>query len=133
MKEEDGDLAVRVLRSKFAEDVQSGNISRIQRIRDCSILAAVGEEMANRKGMSAMLMSALATANINIKAIAQGSSEYNITVLINQADANRALQAVHTRFYSSKVTVGIGLVGPGLIGGTLLEQFAAQVTHRENG
>lgn len=77
--------------------------------------------------MSAMLMSALATANINIKAIAQGSSEYNITVLIDQADAHRALQAVHTRFYSSKVTIGIGLIGPGLIGQTFLEQVCAQV------
>ena len=78
--------------------------------------------------MSAMLMSALATANINIKAIAQGSSEYNITVLIDQSDADRALQAVHTRFYSSEVTVGVGLIGPGLIGKTFLEQLKSQVS-----
>lgn len=57
----------------------------------------------------------------------QGSSEYNITLLIDQKDSERALRAVHSRFYLSNVPIGVGVVGPGLIGGTLLEQLNEQV------
>lgn len=59
--------------------------------------------------------------------VPQGSSEYNITVLIDQKDSERGLRAVHSRFYLSEVPIGVGLVGPGLIGATLLEQLREQV------
>jgi hypothetical protein len=59
--------------------------------------------------------------------VSQGSSEYNITVLIDQKDSERALRAVHSRFYLSDVPIGVGVVGPGLIGGTLIEQLREQV------
>lgn len=93
----------------------------------CSILAAIGQQMANRHGVAAQLMSALAGVFVNIKAIAQGSSEYNITVLIDQKDSEKALQAVHSEFHLCKYTLGVGLIGPGLIGGTLLSQINEQV------
>lgn len=57
----------------------------------------------------------------------QGSSEYNITVLIDQKDSERALRAVHSRFYLSDVPIGVGVVGPGLIGGTFIDQLKEQV------
>lgn len=66
-------------------------------------------------------------ANINIRAIAQGCSEYNITVVLKREDCIRALRAVHSRFYHSKTTIAMGIVGPGLIGGTLLDQLRDQV------
>jgi len=66
-------------------------------------------------------------ANINVRAIAQGCSEYNITVVVDQDDSIRALKAVHSRFYLSKTPLAVGLVGPGLIGKTLLDQFKDQV------
>jgi aspartokinase/homoserine dehydrogenase 1 len=89
--------------------------------------------MVERKGSAATLMSALANANINIKAIAQGSSEYNITVLIDQKDSERGLRAVHSRFYLSDTAIGVGIVGPGLIGATLIQQLKDQCEqlHRE--
>jgi bifunctional aspartokinase / homoserine dehydrogenase 1 len=62
-----------------------------------------------------------------LRRLPQGSSEYNITVLIDQADSERALRAVHSRFYLSSTPIGLGLVGPGLIGGALLAQLAEQV------
>jgi aspartokinase/homoserine dehydrogenase 1 len=62
-----------------------------------------------------------------VRAIAQGCSEYNITVVVDQEDSVRALKAVHSRFYLSKTTMSVGVVGPGLIGSTLLEQFKDQV------
>lgn len=58
---------------------------------------------------------------------AQGSSEYNITLLLDQVDSERALRAVHSRFYLSDVPIGVGIVGPGLIGATLLDQLKEQV------
>ncbi len=70
-----------------------------------------------------MLDSAAAVAH---RSIAQGCSEYNITVLIDQKDAERALRAVHGRFYLATLPLAVGLVGPGLIGSTLLTQIHQQ-------
>lgn len=61
------------------------------------------------------------------RSIAQGCSEYNITVLINQKDSVRALRAVHGRFYLATLPLGVGIIGPGLIGGTFLDQIHAQI------
>lgn len=69
-------------------------------------------------------------ANINVRAIAQGCSEYNITVVVNQEDSIRALKAVHSRFYLSKTPLAVGVVGPGLIGATFLEQLREQVSKK---
>lgn len=66
-------------------------------------------------------------ANINVRAIAQGCTEYNITVVLKGEDRIRALRAVHSRFYLSKTTIAVGIIGPGLIGGTLLDQLRDQV------
>lgn len=66
-------------------------------------------------------------ANINVRAIAQGCSEYNITVVLKREDCIRALRAVHSRFYLSRTTIAMGIVGPGLIGATLLDQLRDQV------
>ena len=67
-------------------------------------------------------------ANINVRAIAQGCSEYNITVVLKQEDCVRALRAAHSRFFLSKTTLAVGIIGPGLIGGTLLNQLKDQVS-----
>ncbi|MCD7457277.1 Homoserine dehydrogenase [Datura stramonium] len=115
-----------VLESKFGQALSSGRISQISVIPGCSILAAVGQRMASTSGVSATFFSALAKANINIRAIAQGCSEYNVTIVVKQEDCVRALRAVHSRFYLSRTTIAVGIVGPGLIGGTLLDQLKDQ-------
>lgn len=48
-------------------------------------------------------------------------------MLLDQKDTERALRAVHSRFYLSDVPIGVGIVGPGLIGATLLDQLKEQV------
>lgn len=126
VKGSEGAQAERVLSERFADAIKAGRVHAIQRIDKCCVLAVVGEGMANRRGTAATIFSALAKANINVKAIAQGSSEYNVTVVIDQADSDRALRAVHSRFFLSNTPIAVGLVGPGLIGGTLLEQFREQ-------
>ena len=62
-----------------------------------------------------------------MRAIAQGCSEYNITVVVDSDDSSRALKAAHARFYHPSATMGVVLIGPGLIGSTLLEQLKEQV------
>ena len=62
-----------------------------------------------------------------MRAIAQGCSEYNITVVLKREDCIRALRAVHSRFYLSRTTIAMGIIGPGLIGATLLDQLRDQV------
>ncbi|KOM31606.1 hypothetical protein LR48_Vigan01g116100 [Vigna angularis] len=83
--------------------------------------------MASTPGVSASLFNALAKANINVRAIAQGCSEYNITVVVKREDCIKALRAVHSRFYLSRTTISMGIIGPGLIGSTLLDQLRDQV------
>lgn len=69
----------------------------------------------------------LLQANINVRAIAQGCSEFNITLVVKREDCVKALRAVHSRFYLSRTTIAMGIIGPGLIGSTLLDQLRDQV------
>nr|CAB3453052.1 unnamed protein product [Digitaria exilis] len=114
------------LHVRFREALAAGRLSKVEVINGCSILAAVGLRMASTPGVSAILFDALAKANINVRAIAQGCSEYNITVVLKQQDCVRALRAAHSRFFLSKTTLAVAIIGPGLIGGTLLNQLKDQ-------
>ncbi|KAK7379625.1 hypothetical protein VNO80_05089 [Phaseolus coccineus] len=115
-----------VLQSLFDGALNVGRLSQVAVLPNCSILAAVGQKMASTPGVSATLFDALAKANINVRAVAQGCSEYNITVVIKREDSIKALRAVHSRFYLSRTTIAMGLVGPGSIGSTLLDQLRDQ-------
>ncbi|BAT74472.1 Bifunctional aspartokinase/homoserine dehydrogenase [Vigna angularis] len=116
------------LQSRFRQALDNGRLSQVAIIPNCSILAAVGQKMASTPGVSASLFNALAKANINVRAIAQGCSEYNITVVVKREDCIKALRAVHSRFYLSRTTISMGIIGPGLIGSTLLDQLRDQAS-----
>ncbi|XP_056164211.1 bifunctional aspartokinase/homoserine dehydrogenase 1, chloroplastic-like isoform X1 [Syzygium oleosum] len=124
--EKEVEAVAEALQSRFRQALDAGRLSKVQVIPNCSILAAVGQKMASTPGVSATLFNALAKANINVRAIAQGCSEYNITVVVMREDCIRALRAVHSRFYLSRTTIAMGIIGPGLIGSTLLEQLRDQ-------
>jgi aspartokinase/homoserine dehydrogenase 1 len=115
-----------VERAFFAERLH-GQIRRIDVTNHCSILAVVGEGMAGKPGVAAKFFSALGKAGISLLAIAQGSSERNISVAVNAADTQRALRAAHAGFYLSKQTVSIGIVGVGNIGRTLIRQLSQRL------
>lgn len=116
--------AQQALTEAFEFELNQQLIKRISVDNDCAILAAVGDGMVGSKGVAGRLCATLAKANVNIHAIAQGSSERNISVVVAQQDANRALRAVHAGFYLSRETLSIGLIGPGQVGSTLLQQIA---------
>uniref|UniRef100_A0A2C9WH31 aspartate kinase n=1 Tax=Manihot esculenta TaxID=3983 RepID=A0A2C9WH31_MANES len=124
--EKEVEAVAEALQSRFHQALDAGRLSQIAIIPNCSILATVGQKMASTPGVSATLFNALAKANINVRAIAQGCSEYNVTVVVKREDCTRALRAVHSRFYLSQTTIAMGIIGPGLIGGTLIDQLRDQ-------
>ncbi|CAN5704226.1 bifunctional aspartate kinase/homoserine dehydrogenase I [soil metagenome] len=115
--------AKKAVANAFVVEIASGLIQSIETNEDCSILAAVGDNMANQPGIAGKFLSALGRANVNIRAIAQGSSERNISVVVSSLDSMRALRAVHSGFFLSNHTISIGIIGTGGIGATLLKQL----------
>ncbi|MCL2320243.1 MAG: bifunctional aspartate kinase/homoserine dehydrogenase I, partial [Treponema sp.] len=92
-----------------------------------SIIAVVGSRMKSASGISGKVFHALGRNGINVIAIAQGSSEINISAVISRQDEAKALNAIHEAFFLAGYrSVNLFLVGTGLIGGTLLEQIAGQ-------
>ena len=78
-------------------------------------VAVVGDGMAGTPGVAARFFGTLGRAGINIRAIAQGSSERNISAVVDSANATRALRAAHSGFYLSHKTISIGLIGEMII------------------
>ena len=115
-----------VIARAFAEEVASGQIQRVDVTPGQSIIAVVGDGMAGTPGIAAKFFGNLGRAGINVRAIAQGSSERNISAVINSDDATRALRAVHSGFYLSAKTLSIGVIGCGRVGGTFLDQLHRQ-------
>ena len=116
-----------VVRQAFDSELRQGQIQSVEVATGCSILAVVGDGMAGAHGVAAKVFGALGNAAVSVRAIAQGASERNISVVIDGKHSSRALRAVHSSFYLSPHTVSIGLIGPGLVGGVLLDQMASQV------
>ncbi len=111
----------------FAAERQQGLLQDIEVSPGCTILAAVGDGMSGTPGIAARLFGSLVRAGVNVRAIAQGSSERNISVVIDSADAVRALRAAHAGFYLSRQTLSIGVIGHGHVGSTLLDQMARRL------
>jgi bifunctional aspartokinase / homoserine dehydrogenase 1 len=118
--------AQRVVERAFAAELMHGQVARVEVSFPYSILAAVGDAMVETPGVAARFFGALARAGVNVRAIAQGSSERNISVVVTEADAERALRSAHAGFYLSEQLLSVGLVGPGLVGRELLRQLHAQ-------
>ena len=121
----DAPAAESALRRAFAAEITRGEIMSVRAASDISVLAAVGDGMAGTPGIAARLFGALARTGVNIRAIAQGASERNISVAVANADAPRALRAAHSAFWLSPQTLSVGLVGHGNVGAALLRQIAA--------
>ena len=120
-------LARKTVERTFFAELHHNQIQRIDVTENCSILAAVGDNMVDHPGVAGKFFSALGKARVNIRAIAQGSSERNISTVIDRADSRKALRAVHAAFYLSNQTISIGVIGSGLIGGTFLDQLKTQM------
>ncbi len=125
VQEKESDRARAALLEAFAREVAAGHIQDVNVMPRIAALAVVGDGMAGTPGVAARLFNALARARVNVKAIAQGASERNISVAISADDATRALRAVHAGFYLSPQTLSVGVIGPGNVGQALLRQIEA--------
>ena len=110
----------------FYAERHQGRIQTIDVTPDCSILAVIGDRMSGTPGVASTFFSALGSAGVNVRAIAQGSSERNISAVVDGDDARRALRAAHAGFYLSKRTLSIGVIGDGNVGRVLLDQIHAE-------
>lgn len=124
---QDAENGARALKEEFKYEISTGTIQKPAIEKDLSIIAVVGEMMKHRVGISGRVFKALGRNGINVVAIAQGSSELNISIVVNAQDRGKAMSAIHDAFFLAGVrTVNVFLVGTGLIGGTLLAQLKAQ-------
>jgi aspartokinase/homoserine dehydrogenase 1 len=119
-------MAKQVISDAFADELLSGQIQSVDLNDAQSIVAVVGDGMAGTAGIAARFFGTLGRAGINIKAIAQGSSERNISAVVDSGEVTQALRAAHSGFYLSAKTISIGLIGPGTVGATLLRQIEQQ-------
>lgn len=115
-----------VVREAFGDELESGQINSVDITIGQSIVAVVGDGMEGTPGIAAKFFGALARAGINVRAIAQGSSERNISAVVDGDDVTRALRAVHSGFYLSHKTLSVGLIGPGTVGSAFLRQLEKQ-------
>ena len=119
--------AEEAVRRAFDAELRDGQIQHVEVGLGLSILAVVGDGMAGTHGVAAKVFNSLGDAAISVRAIAQGASERNISVVVDGKVAAKALRAVHAAFYLSPNTLSIGLIGPGTVGRVLLAQIATQV------
>jgi aspartokinase/homoserine dehydrogenase 1 len=124
-----------VLEEEFADEIKNGSIEKPIAEKDLSIIAVVGSAMKSTTGISGKFFHALGRNGINIVAIAQGSSEINISAVISKQDEGKALNAIHDAFFFANLRcVNLFLIGTGNIGGTLLDQIAEnreKLAHRD--
>ncbi len=125
IRPEDAELAREVVSREFEYEIHKGEVDQVQVDLDQSIIAVVGEGMRNCPGISGRIFSALGRTGVNVDAIAQGSSELNISLVVKRADEHRALNTLHEAFFATTETTRLFLVGHGLIGRELMRQLAA--------
>ncbi len=123
----DARKAKRRVEKEFAFELEKGAIEGVRLEENLAVVAIIGENMRYRPGIAGRLFQALGKNGINAVAIAQGSSELNISVVINREDESKALNALHEAFFLSDTKeLHLFLVGVGLIGSTLLRQIEQQ-------
>jgi len=112
------------IEKEFQYEIQNDEMEKVIVENDFAILAVVGEGMKHNPGTSGRMFSALGKNGVNVYAIAQGSSELNISSVVKEVDISKALNALHEAFFlSDRKVLNVFLVGTGLIGKTLLHMI----------
>jgi aspartokinase/homoserine dehydrogenase 1 len=120
----DTERARQLIEQEFELELLAKKLENIAIEKELAILAVVGENMKETPGVSGKLFHALGRNGVNVRAIAQGSSEYNISVIISASDLAKALNAVHDAFFVQLTkTLHAFCLGTGNIGKTLFTQL----------
>lgn len=123
----DAQKASLLIQQEFELELAANKLIIPQIENNLSVLAIVGENMKLTPGMSGKLFHALGRNGINVRAIAQGSSEFNISVIVAKDDLSKALNAVHDAFFAElNKTLHVFCVGTGNIGKTFFRQIKEQ-------
>ncbi len=116
-----------VVDAEFAHEIQLRKVEPLLIESDLSIVALVGEQMKSHPGISGRMFSAMGKNAINIRAIAQGSSEKNISAVIATRDVRKAINVLHEEFFeTSYKQINLFIAGAGNVGARLLAQLAQQ-------
>jgi aspartokinase/homoserine dehydrogenase 1 len=125
----DAKIAKSAIESAFELEISQNKIDPCIVENNLCIVALVGESMKNHQGLSGKMFSTLGKNNVNIRAIAQGASERNISVVINEKDVKKALNTLHERFFESNTKqLNLFVMGVGNVG----EKFVEQINQQNN-
>ena len=120
--------AVEVIQDAFALERQADLVDDLVVEEHCSILAAVGGAMRDAPGIAGRIFDVLGHHRVNVRAIAQGSSELNISFVVTQDDEERALRAIHRALFRPPGrSLRLYVTGVGRVGAALLDQVDAQI------
>ena len=127
VSDQDARLAKLALDEEFENEISLLKIDPLVLEQQLSIVAVVGEKMKNHQGISGRMFSMLGKNNVNIRAIAQGASERNITAIITEKDVKKALNCLHEAFFEVETKhINLFIAGVGNVGASLLEQIHTQ-------
>jgi aspartokinase/homoserine dehydrogenase 1 len=133
IEEKEAENAKAAVDAIFENEITLGKIEPIIVETGLSIIALVGDNMKNHQGISGKMFSTLGKNNINIRAIAQGASEKNITAVIDEKDVKKALNTLHEQFFESKTKqLNVFITGVGNVGERLVEQINQQKKYLED-
>lgn len=123
VKSEKSALAKKVIMEEFQLELQAQLIDRIVVEDETAILAVVGDGMRRKTGVAAKVFQSLGKHLINVKAISQGSSERNISIVISCHDEERAIGILHRSLFPNKEKTAVYLIGTGLVGYEFIDLF----------
>ena len=127
---QDAHQAKLVVDAEFEQEINTQKVDPLIIEKDLSIIALVGEQMRNHPGVSGKMFGVLGRNGINVRAIAQGSSEKNITAVVASSDVKKAINVLHEEFFeTSYKQVNVYIAGAGNVGGKLIEQIKKQVPY----
>ncbi|WP_149276350.1 bifunctional aspartate kinase/homoserine dehydrogenase I [Pareuzebyella sediminis] len=123
----DIEYAVKTVNSAFEYEIERGRIKPVIAEKELAIIALVGDNMKHHQGLSGKMFSTLGRNNVNIRAIAQGASERNISAVIDQNDVKKALNSLHEEFFEENVKqLNLFVMGVGNVGSKFLAQLQQQ-------
>ena len=127
VNESDANTAKNLIDKEFEYEISQNKINECQIENSLSNIAIVGDNMKSKKGVSGKLFSTLGNNNINIRAIAQGASERNISIIIDEKDNIKALNSLHEAFFENNCkNVHLFITGVGNVGSNLIKQIFDQ-------
>ncbi len=125
--DEDVDAAAEAVNETFEYEISTKKIKPVIVEKDLTIVALVGDNMKSHQGLSGKMFSTLGKNNVNIRAIAQGASERNISAVIKKEDVKKALNSLHETFFEENIKqLNLFVMGVGNVGSKFLEQIRQQ-------